>query len=180
MRETTLTLVEKTLVLKNVELLGSMPTEALAQLASRSQELHLDPGEVIFREGEASRSVFVVLEGVVEVRKDDSVLRVVGEGMVFGQLALTDAEQPNVTAAATTRAHLLRITREDVFDAVLDYPEVGLALVRTLARAVQDFIKKVVVLEREVARMSSKLREQDGASVGASPAPGGVRDVDSG
>jgi CRP-like cAMP-binding protein len=153
----TLTLVEKTLFLKNVEVLSSMPTEALAQLASRSQELHLDPGDVVLREGEPIRSVFVVVEGAVEVRKDPTLLRVVGEGMVFGQLALTESEQPDVTATAKTHAHLLRITREDVFDAVLDHPEVGLALVGTLARVVQDLVRQVAGLEGDVARLKSRL-----------------------
>lgn len=155
--EPTLTLVERVLFLKNVEVLSSMPTEPLAHLASRCEELHVDPGEVIFREGDTAGGVFVVVEGAVESRQGDSVLRVSGEGMVFGQLALTDAEEFSVTATARTHTHLLRVARDVVFEAVLDYPDVGLALVRTLARAIQGFIKRLVTLEREVAQLQSRL-----------------------
>jgi len=50
--EAVLTLIEKTAYLKSSSMLAAMPIEALAQLAARAREIHLEEGDFAFREGE--------------------------------------------------------------------------------------------------------------------------------
>jgi CRP/FNR family cyclic AMP-dependent transcriptional regulator len=154
----TLSLMEKTAFLKSVEMLSSIPTEALAQLAARGKELHYDAGQVIFREGDVNRGVFLVIDGLVEIRKGRALDTVRGSGLGFGELALSEGEPHTTTAVATQHTHLLNLTNEEFFETMLDYPEVGLAMVRTLAMRLTELGARVHDLEGQVAHLNATLK----------------------
>jgi len=145
----TLTLVEKTVFLKSVEVLAQVPTEALAQLAARALEVRAETGEVLFREGEEDQGTFIVVEGMVELEKDGTLVRVLKEGMTQGEMFLAENEPHQYTATARAPSLLLNLRRQDVLDALLEYPEFGAAMVRDLALRLHRLTARVVELERE-------------------------------
>src|SRR5688572_24817771 len=97
----TLTLIEKTAFLKSTEVFESIPTEVVAQLASRGREMHVDAGQVVFRDGDLNTGVYMVVEGLVEIRKGRALEGVRGPGMGFGEMALSEGEPHAFTAVAT-------------------------------------------------------------------------------
>ena len=145
----TLTLVEKTVFLKSVEVLAQVPTEALAQLAGRALEVRAESGEVLFREGEEDQGTFIVVEGMVELEKDGTLVRVLKEGMTQGEMFLAENEPHQYTATARAPSLLLNLRRPDVLEALLEYPEFGAAMVRDLAMRLHRLTARVVELERE-------------------------------
>ena len=72
----TLTLVERTAFLKSLRVLSSIPLEALAELAGRAREIHCEPGDVVFREGDPNRGTFFVVDGLLEQRRGRALLAV--------------------------------------------------------------------------------------------------------
>ena len=155
--EETLTLVEKTAFLKSIDLLASIPTEALADLASRAREVHFDAGDVIFSEGEPNRGSYLVVEGSVVMRIGGAAVRVVRAGMPFGELFLGRGEPHNMTASAIEHTHVLNVTSDDIFDAMGDYPEFGAAIVRTMSRQLLALNARVVELEGILSRFHTAL-----------------------
>src|SRR5688572_13860577 len=81
-----MTLIEKTVFLSTVEVLQGVPTEALAQLAARATEVRCDRGRTLFNEGDEDRGIFIVIEGVLELRKAATVVRHLREGAAHGEL----------------------------------------------------------------------------------------------
>lgn len=158
MMKETLTLIEKTAILKSSALLGHIPTEALAQLAARGRELHFDAGSTIFREGDANRGTFLIVEGMVEMRKGRALDSMRRSGQGFGELGLLEGEPHEFTAIATEHTHALNISNEDFFDAILDYPEVGLAMVRGLSKRLAEMAQRIHDLEGQVAHLSSTIQ----------------------
>lgn len=155
----TLTLIEKTAFLKGVDSLSSIPTEALAELASRAREIHLDSGDVVFREGEPNKGSFMIVEGVVSLRMGGAVVRVARQGMGFGELFLGEGEPHRTTAEAVEHTHVLNITSEDIFDAMMDFPEFGVGVVRGLARHINTLQTRIVELEGLLSRFHTALRQ---------------------
>jgi CRP-like cAMP-binding protein len=141
--ESTLTILERTAFLKSTEIFSSIPTEVLAQIAARGRELHFDEGDVIFREGEPNAGAYMVIEGLVEFRKGRALEGVRGSGLGFGELALGEGEPHTFSAIAAQHSHVLNISNEIFFDAMLDYPEIGVAMVRILARRVAEAAQRV-------------------------------------
>lgn len=146
----TLTLIEKTVFLKSVEVLSGIPTEAVAQLAARATEVRAEPREVVFREGEEDQGTFIVVEGLVELEKDGTLIRVLKEGAAQGELFLGENEPHQYTAIAREPSLLLNLRRADVVDALLEYPEFGLAMVQDLALRMHKLTQRVIELEAAV------------------------------
>jgi len=145
----TMTLIEKTVFLKSVEVLAGVPTEALAQLAARASEVACERGQVLFREGDEDHGTFIVVEGELELRKAGTVVRRLKEGMAQGELFLGENEHHQYTAVAVENSLLLNLRREDVRDALLEYPEFGLAMVQDLALRIHKLTQRMIEFEAE-------------------------------
>lgn len=155
--EATLTLIEKTAFLKGVDVLSSIPTEALAEIASRTRERHVEPGEVLYREGDPQQGVFLVVEGLLESRRGRAVVRVLRAGTAAGEFWLSADDFHQYALTAIEHSHVLHVTREDMIDAMLDFPEFGVAMVQTMGRRANQLIGRVLELENLVARLHATL-----------------------
>jgi CRP-like cAMP-binding protein len=156
--EPILTILERTAFLKSTEVFARIPTDVLAQIASRGRELHFDAGQIIFREGDPNSGAYMVIEGLVEFRKGRALEGVRGSGLGFGELALGEGEPHTFSAVAAEHTHVLNISNEILFESMLDYPEIGVAMVRIMAKRVSEAAQRVHDLEGQVAHLANTLR----------------------
>ena len=160
----TMTLIEKTVFLKSIDMLSSVPTEALAQLAAQAEEIHGDHGDVFFREGEDDRGAFVVVEGAVELRKANTLVRVLKPGTAHGEFFLEEeGGKHQFSGVASEDTYVLNIRHDDVIQVVLDVPEFGLAMLRVHARQLNLSIQRVLELENRVQALTAEL-ERNGVT----------------
>lgn len=106
------------------ELVGSNDVDGLARVASRMTWHHLSRGEVLFKERDVGDAWYVVIGGRVAIRKlepdgSDRLLRELGRGQAFGEVALVSRRPRSATAVATREATVARLARED-FDALCE------------------------------------------------------------
>ena len=154
----TLTLVEKTAFLKGLPGASTIPTEGIAELASRATESHAEPGQVLFREGEPDHGSFVVIEGSLELRKGTAVVLVLKRGMSVGELWHEEGRAHGYTLMAVEHSHVLNLTREDTLDAMVDYPELAVEMLRTLGLRFHELASRVLDLEAANTRLQEALR----------------------
>lgn len=167
----TLTLIEKTVHMKSSDVFSAIPTEPLAQLAARANEVMFDRGETVFREGDDDQGVFIVIEGVVELRKGNAVVRVLRSGTVHGELFLKESGAHQYTAVVREDARVLNLGRNDVFDAFLEYPEFGIAMVQDLALRHHTLTERVSELEKQLALPVARTGQWTGGENTEQPAP---------
>jgi len=153
-----LTLIERTAFLKSTELFANIPTEVVAQMATRTRELHVDAGEAVFREGEINSGAYMVIEGLIEIRKGRVLDRVRAPGDGFGELGLGEGEPHHFSAIATEPSYLLNVSNEMFFDGMLDYPEMAVAMVRMMSQRVTELIQRTHDLEGQIAHLNATLR----------------------
>ena len=113
----------RALLLAHSPLFAGLPRRLLARLGTRFLEKGYHPGEIVFQEGDPGRALFVVVEGTVEITqataKGEYVLRTLGPGDAFGEIALIDDFPRSATARLATPARLLILYKSD-FDALMD------------------------------------------------------------
>ena len=63
------TILEKTLLLKTVDLFQEIPGELLSQVSKISKARPYEKDSAIFKEGDAGDSMFIVFEGIVSIKK---------------------------------------------------------------------------------------------------------------
>lgn len=113
--------------------------EVLSVLAARAVHRRYRRSSVIFVQGDHGSSCYAILSGSVRICTytadgREAVLAVLGEGDVFGELALFDEAPRSADAIANEAAELLCLDERDVHRAIADHPELAASLLRILGR----------------------------------------------
>jgi CRP-like cAMP-binding protein len=135
------TTVEKVLLLQKVDLLSAARTEDLSRLASIAEEVLYPEGAMIFEEGQPADGLYVIIRGHVALMKDGDEIVSLGEEEALGAWALFEAAPPVTGAKATRESLLLRVDRQDFYDLLLDYPEMGESILKALVRRFRKLVK---------------------------------------
>lgn len=137
-----LNLVEKVIALEGVELLGSLTPEQLSRVAAIATEVRHRPEKVILEPAQPLDSLYVVLDGAVELSRNEQPLHVARQNEVLGAWALFDDDPMPVTAKTLEDTHLLRISREDFYDMLGDNVEITAAVFATLVKRFRKLVEQ--------------------------------------
>jgi len=135
-----MTTVEKVALLKGVALFAAVPADELAAIARIAEELRVDAGECVIREGELGDALYFVVDGRATVRRGGRHLAELAQRDVFGELALLDPGPRSATVDAASDLQLLRISRDDFVEILTSRPEVPLGVIKMLARRMREVI----------------------------------------
>jgi ATP/ADP translocase len=136
---TSMDLIETVFLLQGVDLLKDARSAHLALLASIADEISVEKGTSLIREGEPTDALYIVVRGAVELHGLGDHLTI-GEGGAFGTWALIDESASPVEAVAAQPTRVLRILREEFHDLVTDHPELAIGLLQGLARRIRSLV----------------------------------------
>jgi small-conductance mechanosensitive channel/CRP-like cAMP-binding protein len=114
--------------LAGIDLLSPLSREALAAIASATRVHTFAKGETIIRHGTAGDSMFVVHDGNVSVRAHDAEVARLGEGDVFGEMALLTGESRAADVVALTDVVAIEITKDALQPVLHDHPELAASI----------------------------------------------------
>jgi CRP/FNR family cyclic AMP-dependent transcriptional regulator len=100
--------------LKSIPLFQDVPDEELAQIATFAQEVSVDEGRELVREGDFSYEFMTIEEGEAEVTRDGEHLADLGPGDFFGEMGLLEKTLRNATVTAKTPMKLVTLTGWDL------------------------------------------------------------------
>jgi CRP-like cAMP-binding protein len=100
--------------LKSIPLFEEVGDEELAQIAPFAQEVTVDEGKLLVREGDFSYEFMAIEEGEVEVTRGGDHVNVLGPGDFFGEMGLLEKTLRNATVTATTPVRLITLTGWDL------------------------------------------------------------------
>ncbi|GIW43077.1 MAG: hypothetical protein KatS3mg077_0359 [Candidatus Binatia bacterium] len=156
-------------LLSRIDLFESFTPFTLRLVAQGCNLVELSPGEVLFHYGDRGESLFVVLEGQLEIARGDRAIAVVGRNEYVGELALLD---PGVRSASVRAIHATRLLEvpQHVFDQYLRREPASLAaMMRTLARRLRGMLddaqKAYEQLHMQVHDMLNLLNVLNGAGL---------------
>jgi len=90
-------------------------------------------GSAIFKEGETSDLMFAVVEGEVELRKGDRVLRKLTSGGVFGEMAIIEDQPRSADAIALTDCRVAAINQKRFLALVSQTPFFAIQMLQVLS-----------------------------------------------
>ena len=116
-------------VMRAIRMLGALPVATIEQLAGALEHADVEPGHTMFRQGERGEYFYVVRSGRVDVLQDGHVVRTLGAGECFGEIALLHDRPRTATVRAVgdTRLHVSRLRRSAYLTAVTGYPAAAAA-----------------------------------------------------
>jgi CRP-like cAMP-binding protein len=133
-----LTTIEKVIFLKSVDIFRHAAIEELGGVAALTEEIHFEPAETIFREGDPIDAIYFILKGRVAVERNGHMIRELGEKQDFGTVAALDLGPAIHTARAIDPVHVLKLNAQDFYDLLsLDF-ELVRAVFRALFRLIRE------------------------------------------
>lgn len=119
--------------LKSSPLFRPLPGDELARVASLADTVHLEAGEVLFRQGDPGDAFYMVVTGEVEVVVGSREVASFGPHEGIGEMALLDGQPRSATVRAAGPTTLLRI-EQAAFEALVDRtPALAKAIYRALS-----------------------------------------------
>jgi CRP/FNR family cyclic AMP-dependent transcriptional regulator len=100
--------------LKSIPLFEEVGDQELAQIAPFAQEISVDEGKVLVREGDFSYEFMAIEEGTAEVTRGGEHVADLGSGDFFGEMGLLEKTLRNATVTAKTPMRLLTLTGWDL------------------------------------------------------------------
>jgi CRP-like cAMP-binding protein len=114
-------------------LFAGMPSDALQALVANLQLVSLERGELLFREGDRSDALYVIVEGEVSVQGEGPPrveMSRLGPGAFLGEVALMTDQPRSATVVCVAPAELLRIDRNTLSRVLADHGDVLRAVLR--------------------------------------------------
>ena len=132
------------LLLGRVRHFRSLSHAERQRLAAQCRPQALEPGEILFEEGQPCQGLFILVEGSIEVgqisiRGREQVLHAEGPGATLGEGPLFDRGGYVATAIATEPTRVLFLRRAALVDLCRRHPAVALSILETLARRMRRF-----------------------------------------
>jgi CRP/FNR family transcriptional regulator/CRP/FNR family cyclic AMP-dependent transcriptional regulator len=159
-------------LLRTVPLFSELSEEAIASLSRLASRRRYPKDTVVFFENEEGDSLFMILEGRIKVTilGDDGreiILTMLGEGDLFGEMALLDNEPRSATAIAVEESELLLLQRNDFQSVIHEHPGISAALIKVLSnrlRRANHQISTLALLDvyGRVARVILDMAREEG------------------
>jgi len=121
------------------------------------EEKTYQPGEIIIQEGETSRDLFFLTEGVVEIsiKEEDGtfILNEIEPPQILGEISFLNGSPRTATAKAKTQVEVFVLKHEILKEQVIKLPAWLKPLLSTLISRIRSRDKKIVELEEEILRL---------------------------
>lgn len=134
-----------------------------SELLKRHHQVY-EKGEIILRENQDNRRLFVILSGSVKQLKKqndiDVAIDLQGPGDFMGLLSFTTGQPVFTTAYALTQVEVLRVGQTSLDQIQDSYPEISKVIQGLIFYNLSERYRRVVTLHMEVAQLSRALESE--------------------
>jgi CRP-like cAMP-binding protein len=128
--------------LGGIPIFGGLDQDELSKVAGYLRQRAYDAGEVIVREGEQARELFIVRRGQVEIYKElagesaEARIASLGEGECFGEMSLIDIMPRSASVRAASDTQVMSLSYSDFHALCVWRMETFTMLVMNIAREI--------------------------------------------
>jgi CRP-like cAMP-binding protein len=137
-----LTIIEKVIFLKSVDIFEHATVEQLGRIAGLTEEVHFQPGETIFKEGDPGDAFYLLLSGRVLIERNGNKIREMQEKEAFGTLEVLDFHPRAITAKALDQVRALKLNGQEFHDLLA----LDIEMVEAVFRMLCGLVRRVLTL----------------------------------
>ncbi len=126
----------KTELIKGVPLFAHCSKRELEAIGGIADEIDLNEGRELTREGAPGREFFVLIEGQADVLKEGRKINTLGAGDFFGEIALVHHSPRTATVKATSPVRALVVTERNFRRLLEQNPEIQRKVLLALAERI--------------------------------------------
>jgi CRP/FNR family cyclic AMP-dependent transcriptional regulator len=115
------------------------------------------PGEKIFIEGSPGTTMYVVLDGNIEIHVGGKSMEVAGRGAIIGEMALIDSTTRSATVVAKDYCVLSQVNQSQFLSLMEKAPYFALSVMKTLVTRLRNMD---AIMSKSLGRFPSKLNDE--------------------
>jgi CRP-like cAMP-binding protein len=119
--------------LEAIPLFAGLTVDQRTAVASACDELEVDEGTVLVREGDFGHAVFAIRSGTADVVHEGAVVNTLGPGDYFGEIAVMSGGRRSASVVATSPLTLVTIFNREIWRLEREAPELASALRDTIS-----------------------------------------------
>ena len=121
-------------MLQHTPIFSGLTARDLESIANKFVERSFRADEPIVRKGEDGVGFYLILEGLVEVRRSGKVLSKLGQGQFFGEMTLLDEQPRSADVMAVEQTRCLVLNTWNFSGLIHAYPSIASKIMRELTR----------------------------------------------
>jgi CRP-like cAMP-binding protein len=130
-------------LLERVPVFSTLEQDDLGRIAQLAVPRSFEPGQIVFREGDASDTCYVVRSGRARAIREHAdgrtiTLATFGPGDIFGELAMFEDELRSATVEAVQDTSVVAVLGPDMRRLMVEHPEISMRLVVALGRRLRE------------------------------------------
>jgi hypothetical protein len=134
-------------VLVDIPLFDGLDGEELQTIVRHMNYIDVEPGEYIFKEGDAGAYMCFPAEGVFDVLKKPEKgkslpICYLRKGQSFGEMSVLDNYPRSATVRARTKGALVTLSRSSFESILAKHPAIGMMLFRKISRMMSLHLRK--------------------------------------
>lgn len=134
-------------LLENALMFRDFEWNQIQTLSNYIQLYRAHPNTVLFREGEKGDFMCVVLEGKLDIRKEDTqgvekTVTTVTQGRSLGEMAMVDGEPRSATAVIMAPTMLAVLTQESFTNMLRDKPALAAKMLHKIAQLLSQRLRQ--------------------------------------
>ena len=137
-----LTIIEKIIFLKSVDIFEHATVEQLGHIAGLTEEVNFEAEKTIYKEGEPGDTLYVILSGRVLIERNGSTIRELTEKEAFGTLEVLDFHPRAATAKAVDRVRALKLDGSKFYELL----SLDIEMVQAVFRTLCSWIRRLLTL----------------------------------
>lgn len=135
------TTIERVIFLQGIELFTDIASEQLAHLAGITKSFSADTEEFLFEEGDRSQSMFILINGKVQLYRNGELRKELTDSVAIGVWGFFDGEERLTSAICKEESHFLVINRIDFYDLLEDRVQLSQGLLKYFVRRIRKLTK---------------------------------------
>jgi serine/threonine protein phosphatase PrpC len=100
------------------------------------------PGEILFNEGDMGSELFILLSGSVVISKEGRLLRELGPGGHFGEMAIVDRAPRSATATVQEPCRLMILSQEGLYAIIRNDPRISVKMLWGLSEVLSARLRE--------------------------------------
>jgi len=142
-QSTPISIGEKILLLKGIEIFSGLAPSELAAIASVTKELDYAEDRIVLKQNDVGETLFLIIEGRVEVIMEQAegkevLLNNIEAGGAFGEMALIDDAPRSATIRTVEPCRFLILHKQEFKEIAMEFPRVTLQICSVLSQRIRD------------------------------------------
>ena len=164
--------------LRRAYLFADMPDQHLQTLVHGMHEVHLNPGDVLFRHGQPAERFFFLRDGLVKLFRlspegDEKIIEIMQPGQTFAEAVMFMGPQGRypVNAEAVNESHVYTFDQKTFLGLLHESSDACFGLLASMSRRLHMLVNQIesLTLQNATYRLVAYLLEQIPRNVKTSP-----------